>query len=167
MSLLKVVDAISEWSGRIFAWLAVALPAVVVYGTLMRYLFHKPPIWTFEMTVFIYAALFLLGMAYTLLHDAHARIDVFVVHAPLRMRLILDIFSYLVFFFPFVVVVILQSIDFAAWSWVRRETSFFPWHPPVYPVKTIIPVAFFLLFLQGLADFIRKINLAIRGQSNG
>ncbi len=165
MSVLKIIDTISEWMGKIFGWLSLMLVLVVVYGTFMRYFFSKPPVWAFETSVFIYAGLFMLGISYTHLVDAHCRIDVFVTHSSLRTRVILDLLSYLVFFFPFVIILIINSTNYAAFSWERRETSFFPWHPPIYPFKALIPVAFSFLFLQGLADFIRKIRVAVRGKA--
>lgn len=164
MNLFGIVDTISKWSGKLFLWLAWALMAVVVYTTSMRYFFGKPPIWGFETSLFIYGALILFGMAYTHAQDEHVRIDIVTVHLPSRAKLILELLGYILFFFPFVIIVITNSIDYAASSWSARETSIDPWHPPLYPLKTVIPVAFFLLFIQGVADFIQKITMALKGK---
>jgi TRAP-type mannitol/chloroaromatic compound transport system permease small subunit len=45
-----------------------------------------------------------------------------------------------------------------------RETLSSAWAPPVYPVKFAIPVAAFLLLLQGLAKYIRDLHLAFTGK---
>jgi len=41
------------------------------------------------------------------------------------------------------------------------ETTETIWEPPIYPLKLTIPIAGFLLLLQGLAKFIRDLIIVI------
>jgi TRAP-type mannitol/chloroaromatic compound transport system permease small subunit len=66
------------------------------------------------------------------------------------------------------VVLLVKGIDYAAFSWSLKETSTAgAWSPPLYPLKTVLPVAIFLLMLQGVAEFIRALGLAVRGKEYG
>jgi len=38
------------------------------------------------------------------------------------------------------------------------------WAPPVYPIKTLIPISALLFLLQGIAKFIRDFKIVISGQ---
>ena len=162
--ILKGFDWISEWSGRIFVWLVIPLTIVVVFEVISRRIFNAPHIWATEVTNYIYGPHFMLVAAYTLLYKAHVSIDIIYGRFSPRTRGILDIFTYLVFFFPFCIIVFTQGIVFAQTSWSIGETSDSAALRVVPLIKTAIPVTFALLLLQGLANFIRSIMLAVRGK---
>ena len=162
--ILKGFDWISEWSGRIFVWLVIPLIVVVVFEVISRRIFNAPHIWATEVTNYIYGPHFMLVAAYTLLYKAHVSIDIIYGRFSPRTRGILDIFTYLVFFFPFCIIVFTQGIVFAQTSWSIGETSDSAALRVVPLIKTAIPVTFALLLLQGLANFIRSIMLAVRGK---
>ncbi len=163
-SILHVMDSISEWTGRIFVWLIIPLTLVVVYEVIARRVFNAPHIWATEVTNYIYGPHFMLVAAYTLLHQAHVRIDIIYAKFSARTRGILDIITNLVFFFPFCTIVIYQGIIFAQTSWSIGETSESAALRVVPLIKTVIPVSFGLLFIQGSANFIRSIMLVVRGR---
>jgi TRAP-type mannitol/chloroaromatic compound transport system permease small subunit len=73
---VRTVDAFNEFFGKYVALLIVPLVLVVTYEVILRKIFHSPTVWAFEMTVYLYGAHFLLGAAYTYLHDRHVRIDI-------------------------------------------------------------------------------------------
>ena len=75
----------------------------------------------------------------------------------------LDIVTYILFFFPFLFVILYEGIKYAANSWAMRETSWSVFAPPLYPIKTVIPVMAFLLLIQGVAVFLRQLHIAIKG----
>ena len=163
-TLLKGVDWLSEWSGRIFVWLIIPLTIVVVLEVVARRIFNAPHIWATEVTNYLYGPHFMLVAAYTLLHQSHVSIDIIYGRFSPRTRGILDILTYLVFFFPFCIIVFTEGIVFAQTSWLIGETSDSAALRIVPLVKSVIPVTFGLLLLQGLANFIRSIMLAVRGK---
>jgi TRAP-type mannitol/chloroaromatic compound transport system permease small subunit len=81
-----------------------------------------------------------------------------------RKRALLDIITYLLFFFPFIWVFLYEGIKFAQNSWAMRETMWGMFQIPIYPIKTVIPITAFLLLVQGLAIFIRQLYLLIKGE---
>lgn len=163
-SILKGMDSISEWSGRIFAWLVIPLAVVVVFEVISRRFFNAPHIWATEVTNYIYGPHFMLAAAYTLLYKSHVSIDIIYGRFSPRTRGMLNIFTYLVFFFPFCIIVFYQGIVFAQTSWAIGETSESAALRIVPLVKTVIPVTFGLILIQGLANFARSIMLAVRGK---
>jgi TRAP-type mannitol/chloroaromatic compound transport system permease small subunit len=163
---LKGVDQISEWSGRIFMWLIIPLTIIVVFEVISRRFLNVPHIWAPEVIDFIYGPHFMLVAAYTLLYRAHVSIDIIYQRFRPRVRGLLDVFTHLVFYFPFCIIVFYQGIVYAKTSWSIGETSESAALTIVPLVKTVIPVTFALLLLQGLANFIRSITLAVRGEES-
>jgi len=163
-TLLKGFDWLSEWSGRIFVWLIIPLAVVVVFEVVSRRVFNAPNIWATEVTNYLYGPHFMLVAAYTLLHQSHVSIDIIYGRFSPRTRGILDILTYVVFFFPFCVIVFTQGIVFAQTSWSIGETSDSAALRVVPLIKTVIPITFGLLLLQGRANFIRSIMLVVRGK---
>ena len=164
-TFLKSIDNISEWTGRIFIWLVVPLTAVVVFEVISRRIFDMPHIWAPEVTDFLYGPHFMLVAAYTLLYKGHVAIDIIYNRFSPRVRGILDIITYLVFFFPFCSIVFYQGVIFAKTSWLIHETSGSAALPVIPEIKTVISVSFALLLLQGLANFIRSIIQAVKGEA--
>jgi len=163
-TLLKFLDGFSEWSGRIFVWLVIPLAILVVFEVISRRFFGAPHIWSTEVIDFIYGPHFMLAAAYTLLYKAHVRIDVIYEKFSPRTRGILDIITYMVFFFPFCIIVLYQGVIFASTSWAIGETSDSAALRIVPLVKTVIPVSIGLLLIQGIATYIRAIVQTIRGE---
>jgi len=148
------INTLNQMVGRLTAYLALPLIAIVVYEVFMRYLFNAPTQWGFEATTLIYGAHFVLGFGYTLKHNGHVAIDVFESKLPNRKRTILRIIVNLVLFIPTVGLLSMGAIRYAATSWSNLELASTSWAPPIYPFKTIMAIGFTLLFLQGLAKLI-------------
>lgn len=163
-TILKGFDGVSEWTGRIFVWLVIPLTVVVVFEVISRRIFNAPHIWATEVTNYLFGPHFMLAAAYTFLYKSHVSIDIIYGRFSPRTRGILDIITYLVFFFPFCIIVFYQGIIFAQTSWSIGETSESAALRIVPLVKTVIPVTFGLILIQGLANFVRSIMLAVRGK---
>lgn len=164
---LRAVDGINTWIGKIVGWAMIFIMLVTVYDVLARKFFAAPVIWAFDVSVQLFALQFMITAAYALLHDEHVSIDIFKKRLSTRGQTMLDVFSYLVFFFPFMIALLLYGWDFAMRSWAARETSWGAVALPVYYIKTVIPVTAGLLILQGIATFVRLIRtLARGGESN-
>ena len=159
---LVFIDSLSGWVGKAFAWCILVLTLGTTYEVFMRYLLRNPTDWAFDMSYIMYGALFMMAGAYTLSRDGHVRGDVIYRLWPPRMQATIELLLYLLFFFPGMAALIYAGIDYAAESW-----SYMPFGPagrrgeisinspaavPVSPLKTILPVAAFFCFLQGIAE---------------
>lgn len=165
MNSLKYIDKINERFAPPFAWLAIVLAITTFYDVIARYLFNAPTFWAYETGWMLYSAVWLVGIAYCHTKKQHVRVDVLFNRLPLRVRARVELFFYIIAFFPLCAVMIVCGTEFAWASWIIREGSTLTiWAPPAYPIKTLIPLAFILLALQGIAEFIRTGVTAVRGQ---
>ena len=156
---LQSIERLNEWIGRICSVTILAITAIVVYEVVLRYVFNSPTIWGFETTTMLYAFYFMIVGGYTLLHSDHVSVDFFYERLSSKGKAVLDIISYIVFFFPFTTVLLIYGYRFARDSWAIREKSWSVFAPPVYPVKTVIPVTALLLLIQGVAIFVRRVAI--------
>ncbi len=100
LKLLKVIDAVSEWSGKLAAWMIIPMVGGVTYEVVARYAFNAPTAWAYDLTYMLYGSLFMLGAAYTLRKGGHIRTDFFYENFSIRTKGIIDASGYLFFFFP-------------------------------------------------------------------
>lgn len=161
---IRMANSVNEWVGNIFSWLVAVVMILTVAEIIMRRLWDAPTIWSFETCTQLFGAHFMIPAGFALLHGSHVAVDIVYNTFSVRKRAILDIVSYIIFFFPFNVVLLAYGIKFAGMSWATWETSWSVFAPPLYPLKTVIPVTAGLLLLQGLAIFIQKIHLALEGE---
>jgi TRAP-type mannitol/chloroaromatic compound transport system permease small subunit len=130
----------------------------------MRDFFNKPSNWGYDVCWMIYGISFMIGGAYTLLHKGHVRIDIVYNVMPPRMQLIFNVVVYTVFFLFVTIVFTWAGIKFAADAWISGEyLSTSTWKFPSAPIKTVIPVGFFLLGLQSLAELVRSLSKLRKG----
>jgi len=162
-SLLKVIDALSDWAGKVISFLIVPIVFILVYEVVMRYGFNAPTQWAHHISWNLTSPFFLLGGAYGLLKKGHVNMDVVYNRFPLRMRAIVDLFTAILFFL-FCGVLLWKGMEYAWGSLMILETSGCPLYFPLYPIKLILPIAAFLLLLQGSAKFIRDLITAIAGR---
>lgn len=156
-AVLGIADVINETVGRIVGFFVVLVTVIVVYDLIARNLFGAPTQWVFEVTKHLYAAHFMLLAGYGLLHNAHIRVDVVRERLSARMNDLLEVVGYVVFFFPFMAVLVWYGWQFAIRSWRAGETTMGVIALPVYPVKTVIVAAAVLLTIQGVAQFVRSL----------
>jgi TRAP-type mannitol/chloroaromatic compound transport system permease small subunit len=150
-------DTVNEWTGRIFGWVIVPLVLLTVMEVILRRFLGSPTIWSFEVLKQLYGLHFMIVAGFGLLYGSHVSVDVFTMILSKKKKAILNLISYVVFFFPFCIVCIWQGYFFAARSWAMKETTWSVFAPPVYPIKTIIVISFILLLLQGISEFIKSI----------
>ncbi len=163
--VLTVIDAISEWGGKIARWFTLCLILVIVQEVIRRYVFNAPSIWGYEVSIALGTSLYAWGFAYTESKRAHVRVDVFYIHMSPRVKAIADTIGGFIFFLPVIAFVVFAAWNKMFWSWSVMEKSVEGfWYPPWYPLRTMIFIGFSLLFLQGLATLTRSVYHAVKGR---
>jgi TRAP-type mannitol/chloroaromatic compound transport system permease small subunit len=98
----------------------------------------------------------MMAGAYTLSKGGHVRGDVLYGFFRPRTQASIDLVLYIVFFIPGVVALAWAGYFYAAESWAINEHSTITYEgPPIYPFKTVIPVAGLVLLLQGMVEIVR------------
>ena len=166
--LTLFLDSINRWAASIFQWLVFILTLVMFYDVIMRYIFNKPTIWSFDIEYMLGGSFFVLGIGYTLLKEKHVRVDVFYMHFKERTQAIIDIALYIIIFFPTFGLLLIKAIPWVITSWERGErTSESYWMPPIYPLKTILLIGIILLVIQGISELIKHIKKLKESLKNG
>jgi TRAP-type mannitol/chloroaromatic compound transport system permease small subunit len=155
---LLLVDHVSTWAGKAFAWTIILLTATVCVEVFKRYILNAPTSWIFSATYMMYGTLFMMTGAYTLAQNGHVRGDFLYGSFRPRDQAWLDLVLYIVFFLPGIAALFYAGWHFADASWIIREhVSDTADGPAVYPFKAVIPLAGALVLLQGIAEIIRCI----------
>ena len=156
--LLLFVDKISTWVGQAFSFFIVALTLHVTWEVFSRYALDAPRAWAFDVMIMFYGTLFMMAGAYTLSKNGHVRGDVLYGFLQPRTQAGLDLLLYIVFFVPGVIALTYAGYYYAADSWRINEHSNITYEgPPVYPFKTVTPIAGAFLLAQGIVEIIRCI----------
>jgi TRAP-type mannitol/chloroaromatic compound transport system permease small subunit len=165
LQVVDVIDAFTKWTGWICAFLVVPLMGGLVYEVFARYLFFAPTVWAYDVTYMLYGTLFMLGSAYTLLQGGHIRTDIFYRSWSARRQGLVDALLYILFYFPGMIFFLVAGWDYAYRSWITAETAAYsPWRPPLYPFKTVIPVAATLMLIQGVSELLKSLYAAVEGK---
>jgi TRAP-type mannitol/chloroaromatic compound transport system permease small subunit len=156
-----IIDRLSELTGRLTAWLTLAMVLVTCLVVILRYVFDIGFIWLQESVTWMHAVVFMLGAAYTLEREEHVRVDVFYRRFGERGRAVVDLLGVVVFLLPLCGWIGWSSWDFVATSWrigeASRESGGLP-YPMVPLLKSVLVVMPAALALQGLSLGLRSVR---------
>lgn len=166
-SVIKVIDFVSEWSGKLGSLLILILVFGMAYDMFTRYVFAKPNFWAFDMVYITYGSYTMLGMGFTLLMKNHVRMDLFLAKRSPRARAWVDVICYLVLFFPLMIILIKVVGDNALYSITSGERSYASvWRPLLGPFKIVLFYGFVLFLLQGISEFLKACITVAKGGGN-
>src|SRR5678816_3994492 len=158
IKLVRVIDKFTDTTGMWIAWLNIPLVFVVAWEVIARYFFHAPTVWSFDATYMLYGTIFMLGSAYALHKGAHIRTDFFYEKWSVQSKGMVDSISYISFFFPSLVMLLIASGNEAWYALSINEVSEqTPWRPILWPYKTVVPVTCVMLMLQGVSETIKSV----------
>ena len=153
--IIHIINSLSEWIGRLIAWLVLILVLIIVYNSSMAALFSIGSVALQELQWHLFALVFLLGAAYTLKHDEHVRVDIIYQGHWMnkRRRAWVDLLGGLFFLVPFCLLIISASWTFVHDAYIYQEGSPDAGGLPYrFLLKSAIPLGFGLLMLQGIAN---------------
>ncbi len=154
------IETISELAGKICAVLVVLLAINIFYDVVARYLFSNSSIFMQELEWHIFSIIFLLSTGYALKHDAHVRVDLIYERLSLKKKAVINILGVLIFVMPLSFLILYTSFDFVSYAYEINEKSPDPGGMPYrFIIKALIPFAFLLTILQGIATIIRQVEI--------
>ncbi len=172
--MLLFIDRLSLWVGKTFAWSILILAFATSYEVFVRYALRDPTAWAFDLSYIMYGTMFMMAGAYALSQKAHVRGDFLYRLWPPRVQAAIELVLFIIFFFPGMLALVYAGIIYANESWGYMPYGFTgppgevsinsPAGVPVAPLKTILPLAAFLLVLQGIAETIRCVQCLRTGQ---
>lgn len=163
--MLRRIDQLSLWVAKAISLAVLIMVLTIAYDVILRYVFRAPTVWQYDTSYMLGGSVILLGSGYVHLKRRHVRVDLFYNRFSPRTRLILDILFTLIFFFPLLTGLIIVSADHALQAYKVKEFSEVGfWRPLMWPFRSVIPFGLAVLWLQGLANFIRDIYQLFKGK---
>jgi len=164
-AMLQRIDQLSVWVAKGVTLAVFAMVVTIAYDVILRYVFRAPTVWQYDTSYMLGGSVIILGSAYVHLKRRHVRVDLIYNRFSPRVRLILDVVFTLLFFFPLLTGLIIVSAADAIHAYQVKEFSEVGfWRPLMWPFKSVIPVGLAVLWLQGLANFIRDLHMLLKGK---
>ena len=162
------IDKFSKWVGNVVCWILMPLIFAMTYEVLARKLFLAPTIWAYDISRFLYGALFMLGAAYALSKGVHIRADFLYRNFKTKNQGKIDFWLYLLFYFTGLLDFIYMTIGFVGESIQRGEKGMdTTWMPYMWPIKTCLLVGIIFLLIQGVSELFKSYWAATRGKWPG
>ena len=163
LTLSRAIDAVNVRIGKWVAWLVVAAVLISATNATIRKIFDTSSNAWLELQWILFSAVFLLCASWTLIANEHIRIDIVNSFFPKRVRDWIDVIGHLFFLMPFTLVMMVTGWPFFWASWRINEQSGNAGGIAQWPAKFLVPLAFFLLFLQAISELIKRIAV-MRGK---
>ena len=175
---IEFIDRNMLITGKIVCWITIPLIFAMVYEVIGRHFFNRPTLWSFDISRLLAGALFMLGAAYTLSKGIHIRADFLYRNWKVRNQAKVDLFLYLLFFFPGFLVFFWVSFDYAYTSICGRSDLMeclggkvriqramdTTWMPIMWPLNSCMPIGAFLLLVQGISEVLKSYYAFVKGR---
>lgn len=157
LTLSRLIDRLSEFVGRWVAWLVLAAVLISAGNAVVRKAFDQSSNGLLEIQWYLFAAVFLLAAGYTMLRQAHVRIDVVSGRFSKKTQIWIDIIGLTCFVLPLVYVVVRLSLPLTIRAYVTNEYSSNAGGLIRWPVFALLPAGFLLLGVQAVSELIKRV----------
>ena len=164
-STITNIDKWSKRSGNVVCWITMPLMIAMVYEVLARKLFLAPTMWAYDMSRFLYGALFMLGAGYALSRGVHIRADFLYRNFKVKTQGLIDFWLYLLFYFPGLLFFFYMTTGFVLESIKRGERGMdTAWMPYMWPIKACLWFGILFLLIQGISEVLKSYYAAKKGK---
>ena len=158
LTVIRTIDRFTEVISYLFVIVIVPLVMANVVEVVSRYVFRAPTVWALDVTTMSYGTLFMVGAALALLKGAHVRTDILWDRFSNRTKGMIDTVAFTLLFLPTMVVLFLISVDDFWHSYsIDERSSSGAWTPIIWPLRGVIPLTAFMLFLQGISEIMKSV----------
>ena len=157
LRLSAAIDRLNQWIGKLIMWLILGAVVISAGNATLRKAFNIGSNAWLEIQWYLFAGVFMLGVGYVMLKNAHVRIDFISSKLSKRTNAIIDAVGIVVFTIPLSILM----IDYAWPVFMRALTTgemsqnaggLIRW-----PVWLLLPVGFGILLLQATSELIKRI----------
>ena len=153
--IIQIIEKSIEKVCKLVSFVSLIIMAVITFEVVSRYVFNNPTAWGWVINRQLFLVMTLFAGAYAFTQDAHIRIEMFYDRFSSRGKLITKIFT-LILFVTFTGSLVWKGIVMAKQSISVHEKAIGLFPLPIYPFKTLIPIAAFLFMIQGLIRMLKK-----------
>ncbi len=157
-----LIDGLTGAIARAMQWLTLIMVLLGAYNVVTRYVGRAigvslgGGVYT-TLQSYAFDLVFLLAAGHVLKTDGHVRVDIIYSRLKDRTKAWVDIFGTIFFLLPFTFMGFVLSLPYVRRSWQHMEVNVNSGNLPIYLIKTVIPVAFVLLALQGISELIKRV----------
>jgi TRAP-type mannitol/chloroaromatic compound transport system permease small subunit len=153
---VRYVDALNRAVGTVILYMIFVMMAVLLFGSISRYVFNASFLWVIEMSQFLMAAYYLLGGGYSLQMESHVRMEVFYERWAPRTQAFWDSLTAfcLVFYLGFLT---LGGVSSTSYALQYGQKNYSAWAPLMWPIKMIMTIGIVLMLLQAISIFFKDL----------
>jgi TRAP-type mannitol/chloroaromatic compound transport system permease small subunit len=158
--VIHLLEKILNGLGNLCSLIMILMILNVFYDVVMRYLFNDVSIAMQELEWHLFAAMFMLGVGYTLKEDGHVRVDIFYEKMSERYKALINIGGSVLFALPFTLLILYFSWGYTMDAYSMGEGSADPGGLPYrWIVRSVIPVSSIFLLLSILYVTLKNIQI--------
>ena len=157
LKLSGLIDRFNEFLGKLIMWLVLAAVVISTVNAIIRKAFDMSSNAWLEIQWYLFAGVFMLGVGYVLLKNAHVRIDFIASRLSKRINAIIDLIGLIIFTIPLALILVDLSWPLFTRAFQSGEMSANAGGLIRWPVILLVPVGFAILALQGLSELIKRV----------
>jgi TRAP-type mannitol/chloroaromatic compound transport system permease small subunit len=157
LKLSSLIDRLNERIGKLIMWLILGAVLISAGNAVLRKAFNIGSNAWLEIQWYLFAAVFMLGVGYVMLRNAHVRIDFISGKLSKRTNAIIDSVGIVVFTIPLSIIMISLGWPLFERAWSTGEMSQNAGGLIRWPVWMLLPLGFGILLLQAASELIKRI----------
>jgi TRAP-type mannitol/chloroaromatic compound transport system permease small subunit len=157
LKLSALIDRINEAVGKVVMWLVLTAVLISAGNAIMRKAFDISSNAYLEIQWYLFSGVFMLGVGYVMLKNAHVRIDFISSRLSKRTNAWIDATGIVVFTVPLSIIMIDLGWPVFARAWISGEVSSNAGGLIRWPVLMLIPLGFSILLLQCCSELIKRV----------
>ncbi len=157
LGLSRLIDTFNEWIGRLVMWLVLGAVLISAGNAIVRKAFNIGSNAYLEIQWYLFAAVFMLGVGYVMLKNAHVRIDFISSKLSKRTNAVIDALGIVIFTIPLSLIMIDLGWPLFERAWTSGEMSQNAGGLIRWPVLLLVPLGFAILLAQAVSELIKRV----------
>jgi TRAP-type mannitol/chloroaromatic compound transport system permease small subunit len=157
LKLSALIDAVNHLLGKLIMWLVLAAVLISAGNAIVRKAFNVGSNAFLEIQWYLFAAVFMLGVGYVMLKNAHVRIDFISSRLSARTNAIIDAIGIVIFTIPLSIIMIDLGWPLFRQAFISGEMSQNAGGLIRWPVLMLVPLGFVILLAQAVSELIKRL----------
>lgn len=157
LKLSRLIDSINEWIGKFIMWLVLAAVLISAGNAIVRKAFNIGSNATLEIQWYLFSGVFMLGVGYVMLKNAHVRIDFISSKLSKRTNAVIDALGIVIFTIPLSIIMIKLGWPLFEQAWRTGEMSQNAGGLIRWPALGLVPLGFTILVAQASSELIKRV----------
>ena len=157
LKLSRLIDTINEWIGKFIMWLILGAVLISAGNAIVRKAFNIGSNAMLEIQWYLFSGVFMLGVGYVMLKNAHVRIDFISSKLSKRANAVIDALGIVIFTIPLSIIMIKLGWPLFEQAWRTGEMSQNAGGLIRWPVLGLVPLGFAVLVAQASSELIKRV----------